>query len=296
MEIAKIFFGDNHFGSSFDKSLFNNSFFVAANQNYSIIKSKKPMPYQDIADKHIHNNYEFTIPLYHNYSVLIENKKFTLPRRNIFPTNPGQIHSLAGIAHQHMIIAIQVSQNSLEELAFIIFGERNVVFQNISVPIDLHMEYLIDMFIYESNNKQSGSEFILDNLCSLLGVKILRTLNSNLCLREQLSNNIVKKDIYRAIDYLHANFNQDFSLTVLSKIAGFSKYHLIRVFKKETGKTPYNYFIDLKLEKAIELIKMKNYSITDICFMCGFKDHSHFSNVFRKKTGVAPSIYKVKCN
>ena len=172
--------------------------------------------------------------------------------------------------------------------------KRNVEFQNISVPVDSHMENLIDMFIYESSNKLPGSELNMDNLSSLLGVKIIRTLRSNISVPEQHLKDIAKKDIFRAIDYLHANFNHDFSLNALAEIVGFSKYHFIRVFKRETGKTPYNYFIDLKLEKAIELIKEQKYSVTDICFMCGFKDHSHFCRLFKNKTGMAPSIYKNK--
>ncbi len=295
MDIAKKFLGDNQIDDSFDEAIFNKLFSVGANQGYYIIKSKIPLPHQDITDKHTHDNYEFTISLTHSPILLIEEKQFILPRRNIFPANPGQDHGPAEIAHQHRIIAMQISQQKLQELSFSLYGKRDVEFRNIPAPIDLHMEHLIEMFIHESYNKQAGYEFIMDNLSSMLGIKILRALHGNLDLREKPFNDISKQEIHRAIDYLHANFNKDFSLTDLAEIVGFSKYHFIRVFKKETGKTPYHYFIDLKLEKAIELIKMQKYSVTDICFMCGFKDHSHFCRVFKNRTGMTPSVYKGKC-
>ena len=180
-----------------------------------------------------------------------------------------------------------------------LFGKRNVDFQNVPVLLDLDLENLIEMFIFESLNKQAGHEFILEHISSLLGAKILRTLNSNLELREKHHSHhssVSKIEINRALEYLHAKINQGFSLNNVAETTGLSKYHFIREFKKETGKTPYQYYIDLKIDKAIELIKEQRYTITDICFMCGFKDHSHFSRVFKNKTGITPSRFKSLCN
>ena len=295
MNLAKAFLGNNQDPAPIDETLFSKLFYAGINSDLLIIKSKIPIPNQDISDQHAHDNFEFTIPLSHSPKLLIENKQFTLPRRNIFPTNPGQGHGPAEIARHHRIIALQFSKQELQEIAYMLFGKRNIEFQNTPVPTNLHMENLIEMFIYESQNKQSGHEFVSEQISSLLGANILRALYNNLDLQEKPLKEVGKKDIRRALDYLHANFNQDFSLITLASIAGLSKYHFIRVFRNETGKTPYHYYMDLKLEKAIGLIKTKKYSITDICFMCGFKDHSHFSRVFKNKTGLAPSRYKELC-
>jgi len=295
MSIVKSFLGNDQSSVSIDEDLFNRLFYAGANNDLFIIKSKIPIPNQDIGDQHDHENFEFTIPLSHSPKLLIENKPFTLPRRNIFPTNPGQSHGPAEVANQHRIIALQISVQELKKISSSLFGKSKVEFLNTPVPIDPHIDNLIDMFLYESIKKQAGYEFILEHTSSLLGAKILRTLKSNLDLKEKHFNSVSKKEINRALDYLHSNINQEFSLENISELTGLSKYHFIRVFKKETGKTPYQYYTDLKIEKAIELIKMNNYSITEICFMCGFKDHSHFSRVFLKKTGFTPSHYKDLC-
>jgi len=293
MEIAKKFLGNNQDSSSIDEALFKKLFFTAANKDLLVIKSKIPLPYQDISDQHTHDNFEFTIPLSHSPKLLIENREFRLPRRNIFPSNPGQFHGPAEAARQHRILVLQMAPNMLQEIAISLFFDKGKIsFHNSPTPIDVHIESLIEMFIDESNNKQAGYEFILDNLSSLLGAKILRGLETNLYLREKPLNHSSKKDINRAIEYLHANINQDFSLTDLAEITGFSKYYFMRMFKNETGKTPYHYYTDIKIEKAMELLKTNKYSITDICFFCGFKDHSHFSKVFKRKTGMTPSSFK----
>lgn len=292
MDLAKKFLGKKHDTTAIDEALFYKLFSAGANKDLFVIKSKAPIPYQDITDQHSHDNFEFIIPLSHSPKLLVENRNFRLPRRNIFPCNPGQNHGPAEVISQHRIIALQMTVQKLNEIASFLFGKRNVEFKNISVPMDLHLEKLIEMFIYESQNKQAGHKFILEHLSSLIGTAILRTLRSNLYLQEKHFNDVSKKEIDRALDYLHANLNQDFSLTVLADIVGLSKYHFIRVFKKETGKTPHHYYIDIKIEKAIGLIKTQKYSITEICYMCGFKDHSHFSRVFRNKTGRTPSRFK----
>jgi len=296
MEVVKKFLGKNQEISSVDETLFNKLFFIGANKDLLVIKSKIPLPYQDISDQHTHDNFEFTIPLSHSPRLLIDSKEFRLPRRNIFPSNPGQFHGPAEVARQHRIIVFQMSPNRIQEIAASLFLDKSKInFHNSPTPIDFHIEPLIEMFIDESNNKQAGYEFILDNLSSLLGVKLLRELKSNLYLREKPLNHSSKKDINRAIEYLHANINQDFSLADLAEITGFSKYYFMRVFKNETGKTPYRYYTDIKIEKAIELLKTNKYSITDICFFCGFKDHSHFSKVFKSKTGMTPSSFNTLC-
>ena len=296
MDIVKKFMGEEQRTVPNDNDMFNKLFFSGMTRDMIIIKSKIPIPDQDISIQHAHDNYEFTIPLSHSPKLSIEKKIFVLPRKNIFPCNPGQYHGPAEVARQHRIIALQLAPHGLEEIASSLYGKKNIEFNNIPVPLNLHLENLLDMFIYESQNKQVGYEFILENLSSLIGANILRTLKNNLHLPEKQVNGVNKREINRALDYLHTNLNYDFSLTVLAELVGFSKYHFIRAFKKETGKTPYQYYIDIKIEKAIELIKTHKYSITETCFMCGFKDHSHFSRVFINKTGLTPTRFKELCD
>jgi len=295
MDIAKIFSGEDDKTASIDEALFNRMFYTGVNKHLYVIKSKLPLPYQDITSQHAHSNYEFTIPLSHSPKLLIEKKEFALPRRNIFPTNPGQSHGPAEVAREHRIIAMQLVPRELQEIAHQLYGKKKVEFQNLPVPFNLHLENLIDMFLYENQNKQLGYEFILEHLNSLIGATLLRTLNSNLQLPEKPLTSLSKNEIKKALDFLQVNLNQDFSLTELANQVGLSKFHFIRLFKKETGKTPYQYYIEMKIKKATELIRTQKHSITEICFMCGFKDHSHFSRVFLKKTGMTPTAFKLLC-
>jgi AraC family transcriptional regulator len=120
----------------------------------------------------------------------------------------------------------------------------------------------------------------------------LRNTNNNA--REKMNRKDVdaRESILRAIDYLKENYNQKLSNSELLSIANLSPYYFIRLFKRETGKTPHEYLVHLKIEKAKELLSYSNYSITEICFLCGFSEHSHFSKVFKKLTGSTPLNYR----
>ena len=65
-----------------------------------------------------------------------------------------------------------------------------------------------------------------------------------------------------------------------------------RKFQKTFGCTPHFWANEQKLSKAALLLDTSNYSITDICFICGFSSLSTFHAQFRKKYGISPGIYR----
>lgn len=102
----------------------------------------------------------------------------------------------------------------------------------------------------------------------------------------------VNESIKKAIDFLWEHYNCKFSLQDAAKAANLSKFHFIRVFKTETGKTPHEYFIDIKLEKARQLLKYSKKNMTEICDICGFSDSSQFTSVFKSRHSITPSEYR----
>jgi len=51
--------------------------------------------------------------------------------------------------------------------------------------------------------------------------------------------------------------------------------------------------MEVKIEKAAELLRDKTLSVTEVCYTCGFTNPSHFSTVFKRKMGVTPSKYQL---
>ena len=91
--------------------------------------------------------------------------------------------------------------------------------------------------------------------------------------------------------YIDKHFDQEINLDLLAHLHITSKYHLIRVFKRYYGTTPRQYLINKRIEMAKKELKTGK-SVSDTCYAIGFDSLNSFSNLFKAKTGMSPSVYK----
>lgn len=90
-------------------------------------------------------------------------------------------------------------------------------------------------------------------------------------------------------DQIDTNLN----LTNISKSLDIHPSYLSREFSKHFNNLSFGeYTRKLRIEKAIELIKESRYSLTEIAYLTGFSDQSHFSRIFKQHTGKNPSAFK----
>ncbi|MBV4360074.1 AraC family transcriptional regulator [Pinibacter aurantiacus] len=92
----------------------------------------------------------------------------------------------------------------------------------------------------------------------------------------------VKKLIDKVAPFEHI------SLTYLAKEAAICKTKLKTKFKEIVGKTVYQYYLDVKMEKAKTMLEDGPVPISDLAYELGFKSISHFSQAFKKHYGVSP--------
>jgi hypothetical protein len=83
------------------------------------------------------------------------------------------------------------------------------------------------------------------------------------------------------------------SLAEVSKSLDINPSYLSREFSKHFNNLSFGEYIrKLRIEKAIELIHENSYTLTEIAYLTGFSDQSHFTRIFRQHTGKSPSLYK----
>ena len=89
---------------------------------------------------------------------------------------------------------------------------------------------------------------------------------------------------------MNDNYMNDISLDKISKNMYLSPFYVSRIFKSETGETPIRHLIDIRLERARELLEENSHdSIQEIAAQVGYDDAYHFSKLFKKKYGCSPS-------
>ena len=93
-------------------------------------------------------------------------------------------------------------------------------------------------------------------------------------------------------EFLDTKVASRFRIEELCEHVHRSESQTIRAFKKAYGITPYAYLLEKKLELAKKLLQDTNLSVKEIADKLCFADEYYFSNVFKKKTGVTPSVYR----
>ena len=98
--------------------------------------------------------------------------------------------------------------------------------------------------------------------------------------------------IARAVEYLEDNWNKAYNLKEMAKAASLSPYHFSRVFKNDTGLTPYNYYMKIKIEHLTKMLCDENYTIREVFNACGMPYSGHSFSIFKKYVGVTPRQYR----
>lgn len=107
---------------------------------------------------------------------------------------------------------------------------------------------------------------------------------------EQYPKVYLYRRIVQAKLFIDNNYADNIDLNNIADEAYFSKFHFIRLFKKIYGKTPHQYLIVVRIEKAMQLLRNNN-PVSGVCYAVGFESLSSFSGLFKRIVGVTPSVF-----
>lgn len=93
--------------------------------------------------------------------------------------------------------------------------------------------------------------------------------------------------------WMQTNLNSTLSLKAVAEQFSISQRSFTRRFKAAIGINAMNYWQQLKMAAAKDLLASSNLSIQEISFQVGYQDQSHFSKIFKKELGTTPRDYRV---
>ena len=109
---------------------------------------------------------------------------------------------------------------------------------------------------------------------------------------KNLARNNANPVISGIIRSIHYNPDGDYTLDTLVHTLGYSKNHIINLFKKQVGMTPGQYVISRRMEKAKQLLAFSSLPINAVSQRLGYKDVCYFSRQFKQETGFSPQDYR----
>lgn len=94
------------------------------------------------------------------------------------------------------------------------------------------------------------------------------------------------------IDYIESQCARNISLSELSALVGLSPVHFCRAFKESTGRSPHQFVIERRVDKARALLCETGFSLAEIALATGFSHQSHLNHHFHRLIGATPGRYR----
>ena len=107
------------------------------------------------------------------------------------------------------------------------------------------------------------------------------------------SSSLTPRRLRRVTDFIESQLTHGIPLTEMARHAGISPFHFCRQFKRATGLTPHQFLLHRRVERAKLLLALEEAPpLSAIGVELGFVSQSHFTNVFRRITGLTPRAHR----
>lgn len=227
---------------------------------------------------HVEENDVLIIPSGTEYQLLPSEKDYTYIGVNFDYT---QAHSDKQIPIPPAETKIYNSALKLESINFIDVHKLNEI---------VHIKHInriggkLVQMEREYTNKLLYFESIISNLLSEILLECTRILSQ--------SNNDKNRELtHSIIRYIQENYSKPLSNETIGRAFSLHPNYINGIIKASTGMSLHQYLIHTRVSYSVELLIGNRHSISEISELCGFCDVYHYSKVFKKIMGIAPSKY-----
>ena len=132
-----------------------------------------------------------------------------------------------------------------------------------------------------------NTENYLKKISYILGALLLY-------IRDNVTDSQMNPLALRIKNYILKNYAERITLKSISEEVHFSVSYCNSVFKKGTRKPIVEYLIEMRMQKAKELLKHTNFTLPEIASKVGYDDYNYFSRLFKKNTHYSPTQYRLR--
>ncbi|WP_135555057.1 AraC family transcriptional regulator [Paenibacillus cymbidii] len=237
----------------------------------------------------------------------LRGKTLVAGRGDAFVIHPGNVHSFGAFEEkEYELVLIDCIPSLAIDLQLPIPGEWSAWFgegEDVAElqPAWLHIgadkrmlvEQLLQDMQEEYDRRESGFEWSIRlSLLKLLHLFVQESRNRPNDEREVPAAPAYRRPIEAAIRHVNEHYSQDIPLERGAQEANMAPAYFSHLFRKETGQTFVDYLHEVRIERAMELMRRGDEPVTHICYQVGFRHLSHFIRTFKKRTGLTPTAYK----
>jgi AraC family transcriptional regulator len=159
---------------------------------------------------------------------------------------------------------------------------------------DLRVLHMMKALEAESDFGFRSGRLYLDSVLQALAVLLLQSRSTMPRLFRPYRGGLAPTKLKRVLEYVDSNLDQEISLANLAEAAGLSAAHLCNAFRHSTGKSPHQFVMHARIERAKELLRGSGLRVIDVAIASGFKNPQHFARVFRSACHLTPTQYKME--
>ena len=266
------------------------------NPHLLYIGKKTPMK---SGEDHSHDYLELTYLLAGQARYTIEGQTHILRAGDLLVGNPGVVHRFELRDGEEPPVEVYIGMSNfhfqdMPQESLVLPDGSHVLHCKPELKQDLNQ--LVQTMISETQVQQSGQYFMIKAYLVQMLLLIIRQIrgekkheNRGYVFESRSKGYVVK----RIIAYMNENYATHISLDQIAKNMYLSPVYISKIFKEETGESPIRYLIQIRLEKAKEILEDEACgSIRDVATEGGYEDVYYFSKLFKKYYGIAPAYYK----
>jgi AraC-like DNA-binding protein len=238
--------------------------------------------------KHTHEGYCIGVIEEGAQSFLRTSGQFIAPKGDIIIVNADEVHTGSSAVETGWCYrAIYPTPEMFQYISQDFFNDHGVIpwFPHAVIHdegLAAQLRILFDLFTQHDNSLLKQSLFV-----STMALLLQRHSKIK---RELKTLASIDTKILRVKELLAFEPEKDHQLIDLAESVNLSQWHLLREFKKKTGLPPHAWLIQIRLRKALQLLK-QGADISMTAQLCGFSDQSHFNRHFKRTLGCTPNQY-----
>ncbi|MBQ4258721.1 MAG: helix-turn-helix domain-containing protein [Lachnospiraceae bacterium] len=249
------------------------------------VKSKVTLTIRKNLDfpAHVHDDIELVLVKKEGGTAYCDGKKYTLSENCFFQVFPNQVHHYSEfVQEEYNLLIIKPSELLKYNNDYTAGTPTHAVWQ-FTENGDDNTVYLMDLAVREFM-RDGYSPIIEAYLTALFG----KLLNRYEIEKSRISNDMV----LQILQYCAAHYKEDISVGNVAEKLHISRNSISHLFSARLSVNFCDYINFLRLIDAVNMLKNKNHSISEISYLCGFPTIRTFNRAFLKRYGVSPSAYK----
>lgn len=235
-------------------------------------------------DLHWHEHIELHYVVSGQTTLKLEQEEFKARKGDLVIANSNILHEgfCDGTFMETLVVIFDMADFSRE------LADKNIIFQPL-IRNDPEIVRIMQNINEELTRQEIGDRLVCKGYLLQLVAYLVR--NYALEMLDKGDSLRRRKKLERlniVYQYIESNYSGPISNRELAGLIHVSEGRFSHLFKESTGMAPLQYINEVRLKKAMNLLKRGNYTATEVADAVGFSDYNHFGRLFRRTFGCTP--------